>query len=321
MATRPAPEVPAATLPTTTPVADVSYSDAFAAAAADDSDLPPKAPDPAPAETPPAETPPAETPPAETPPAETPPAETPPAETPPAETPPAETLPAETPPVAPTPTSAEDVVARLAEALKQQQPAPTETAPAPAEAAPVYSTDELEVLTEYEKNWPDVARAEGLRRRAEYQDLMKFMFTEVESYVKPIFAQLGTMSNTLHMGELKQAVPDYSETLESDVVKWIDTQPAYLQTGMKQVMQTGTSDEVADLIGRYRGAVAPPPAPAAPAATPAAVTPTPSKTELSSAAIQAAASLAPVSSDRSQVPAGEDSQDFNAAFARYAAER
>ena len=298
MATRPAPEAPASELPVTTPTVDTTFADAFAAAAAEPTE-PVLAPVPDPAPEPKPETPPAETPPAETPPAETPPAETPPA------------------PAAPAATSAEDVVKGLADLLKQQPPAVPETPQAEeTPAAPVYDAAELEVLTEYEKNWPDVARAEALRRRAEYADLMKFIFTEVATYTKPVFDQLRVMGNTLHMGELKQAVPDYSETLEADVATWIDTQPAYLQPAMKQVMQTGTSDEVADLIGRYRGAVAP----TAVAPTTPTVTPTPAKTELSSAAIKAAESLAPVSSDRSQVPTGQDPMDFNSAFARYAAE-
>lgn len=176
------------------------------------------------------------------------------------------------------------------------------------------------MLADYEKNWPDVAQAESLKRRAEYHDLMKFVFGEVAKYTQPLFDQMRMVGNTLHVGELKQAVPDYSEALEADVANWIGTQPAYLQGAMKQVMQQGTSDEVADLIGRYRAATGTAPAPAAPAAQAPAAPAKPAQTELSSAAKQAAESLAPVSGDRSQVPQGEDPLDFQTAFARYAAE-
>lgn len=224
---------------------------------------------------------------------------------------------------APAPASADDIVKGLADLLKNQ-PAAAEPAAAPAagepEQPPLYTQDEIGVLSEYEKNWPDVAQAETLKRRAEYHDLMKFVFGEVAKYTQPLFEQMRTVGNTLHMGELKQAVPDYSEALEADVAKWIDTQPGYLQIGMKQVMQQGTSDEVADLIGRYRAASGTAPAPAAPAAQAPAAPAKPAQTELSSAAKQAAESLAPVSGDRSQIPAGEDPGDFVSAFARYAAE-
>jgi hypothetical protein len=85
---------------------------------------------------------------------------------------------------------------------------------------------------------------------------------------------------------------------------------------MKQVMQSGTSDEVADLIGRYRAATGQQATPA-PAAKPKA--PAATKTELSSAAKQAAEALAPVSGERSAVPQGEDPMDFKTAFQKYAA--
>jgi len=190
----------------------------------------------------------------------------------------------------------------------------------------MFTEAEQATLTEYEKNWPDVSAAEALKRRAEYADVFKFVFTEVANYVAPLFEQMKTVGNTLHTQELVSKVPEYSEDLESSVAAWVDTQPAYLQAAFKQVMQTGTSDEVADLIGRYRAATGTAPAasaPAAPAAqAPAAGTPAPAaapvKTELSSAAKQAAESLAPVSGDRSAVPQGEDTQDFDTAFAKYA---
>ena len=224
----------------------------------------------------------------------------------------------------PAPASADDIVKGLADLLKQQPPAPAPEVPAAAPPAqedpPIYSEADLATLTEYEKNWPDVSAAEALKRRAEYHDIFKFIFTEVEKYTRPLFEQMRTVGNTIHLGELRAAVPDYSEELENSVAAWVETQPAYLQGAMKQVMQQGTSDEVADLIGRYRaatGAAAPAPAsPPAPAPAPAK----PAQTELSSAAKQAAESLAPVSSDRSQIPAGEDPGDFASAFARYAAE-
>lgn len=177
------------------------------------------------------------------------------------------------------------------------------------------------VLSDYEKNWPDVAQAEQLKRRAEYHDLLSYIFSEVHKFVSPKFEQLSAIGNAVHLGELKAAVPDYDPTLETKVAEWVDTQPSYLQAAYKQVMETGTSEEVADLIGRYRAATGSAPAapavPAAPAA-PAKTAPAGKKTELSSAAKQAAESLAPVSGDRTQAPAGQDPQDFKSAFEQYA---
>jgi hypothetical protein len=286
-----------------------AYADAFAAAAADTSgtDIPAE---------PLAETPPA--------PAGEEPAAAPSEPSPAPDQPPAGAEPPVPAPAAPAP-SADEIVKGLADLLKQQPaPAPAaEPAAVQEPEAPIYADDELGIITDYKKNWPDVAQAEELVRRAEYRDLLQYTFTEVSKHTAPLIKQVQTLqeqlrsvTNTLHVGELKAAVPDYSDSLESEVASWVDTQPAYLQAGMKQVMQQGTSEEVADLIGRYRAATGT--APAAPAATPAPAKP--AQTELSSAAKQAAASLAPVSSDRSQVPQGQDPGDFASAFARYAAE-
>ena len=240
----------------------------------------------------------------------------PPAETPPAETPPAETPPAETPPAEGEKT--EDVLKELTnvikEAVKPQPPAPpAETPPAKEEVpqVPLYTDAEKQILAGYEKTWPDVAEAEMLKRRAEYHDLTTFIFSEVSKHLSPISEQVAQLVNTMHFTQVKEQVPNYSETLESEVAAWIDTQPGYLQAGMKQVMQSGSSDEVADLIGRYREATGTkePPAPKLPEP--------PKQTELSSAAKQAAESLAPVGGDRSDIPTQEDPMDFKSEFQRY----
>ena len=316
----PAADPPAADPPADPPAADppaaetppvVSYDDAFAEALKDDAGT--RAPDaPAAPPAPPTAPPAPEAPPA------------------PPAAPPAPPTPA-APPAPPAPPSADDVVSAL---MKHMQTPPA--APAAGgdqrqqqqqpEQAPLYSPEETTLISEYETNWPDVSRAEQLKRRAEYHDLIKFVFDAVAKVTNPLQEQMGRIGNTLHTSELKELVPDYAPALEADVTAWIDSQPAYLQGPYKQVMQTGTSDEVADLIGRYRAATgAAPVAPAPPTAPTPAAPPAPPKppaapkTELSQAAKQAAGSLAPVGGDRTQPVSGDDPGDFNAAFAKYAA--
>lgn len=207
-----------------------------------------------------------------------------------------------------------------------QPAAPAAPAPAAAEAPaapPLYNEEEQTAIIEYEKNWPDVARAESLRRRAEYHDLAAYIFQQVAAWAGPQLEQVGALGNIIQQQELAGLVPGYSPPMEAEVQSWIDTQPSYLQAPMKQVMQSGTTEEVADLIGRYRDATGSTP-PAAPqdqapaAAAPVAPKP-PAKPELSPATKQAVASLAPVSGERSVVPQSEDKSDFNSAFAQYAA--
>ncbi len=316
------PEPAPAAAPTSAPAAEPlapepTGQDAFDAAFAENA-AEPAAPgtDPAPESAPAPEPAPAEAPPVTPAPAAEPPAAT----------------PEGAPPAAPAPEpakpglNAEDVLSRLADLVKPGEAAPAPAAPS-AEAPAAYTPEEQGILVDYEKNWPDVARAEQLKRRAEYSDLLGFVFGEITKYTAPLFEQQRAIGNTLHMTELKGLVPDYTEDLETSVASWVDTQPSYLQAPYKQVMQGGTSEEIADLIGRYRSATgnaapapAPTPAPAGQAPAPAATPKPAAKTELSSAAKQAAESLAPVSGDRSAVPQGEDTQDFDSAFARYAAD-
>lgn len=291
------------------PATDTSFEDAFAAANAPEPDPAAPAPDPAPA---PAAPDPAATPSA-------------PAAPDPAATPPAPA--ASEPAAAPT---AEDILKGLTDALKGNQApapaapaAPAATPPAPEPVPELYTPEETALVAEYEKNWPDVSRAEGLKRRAEYSDLVKFVFDQVNQVITPLRSQLQGVGNTLHLNELTGLVPDYSPALEDQVAAWVDTQPSYLQGPYKHVMQKGTSEEVADLIGRYRASTGAAPAPSN---TPApAVAPTPAapaaapKTELSKVAKQAVTSLAPVSGERSTVPQDENPQDFETAFAKYAA--
>ena len=253
---------------------------------------------------------------------------------PPAADPGASAEPAAAQPAAPAPDAsaaptADDIVKGLSDLLKQNQQAPAASAEQPpAEAGqgvepPPYSEAELQVLDDFEKNWPEIHQAQQLQRRTEYFQLLQHVFGTMQDYMRGPLETLRAMQNTLHMTELKTKVPDYTDDFETKVVEWIDTQPAYLQPAYKQVMQRGTTDEVADLIQRYQAATGTPSAPQQQPQAPAAASaqaPVPPKTELSSAAKQAAAALTPVSAERTNVPqAGVDPQDFEGGFAHFAA--
>lgn len=220
-----------------------------------------------------------------------------------------------------------DVLARLAQLVKNQpaqatQPEPTQpAAPAQPEVlADIYSDEEKQVLAAYEKDWPDVARAEALKRKNEYRQLVDFVFRSIANELAPIVEVVRVVGERTHLSDLHQAAPDY-ETLRDGVIEWVKTQPAYLQPAYKHVIQQGTADEVADLVSRYKQATAQPAAATTPkgaaAAKPAASKP---DTELPPAAKQAAAALAPVSSKRSAVVAPASPDDFEGAFASFAKE-
>lgn len=209
----------------------------------------------------------------------------------------------------------DDLLRRLSDLVRKGAPAEPAAAPAreePEAAAPVYTKEEQEFLQSYEKDWPDVARAEMLRRRAEYQQLATFIFSEVGAYLKPHLDALQSVAVRTHVSDLEAKVPDYDDVRDK-VVDWVGTQPKYLQAAYEQVIREGTVDEVEDLIARWRQSTGASTTQPQPARAKATVLPPATK--------QAAAAMAPVGSKRSAPAAGVDPSDFDGAFAVAAAGR
>ena len=210
----------------------------------------------------------------------------------------------------------DEVLRRLAALVKDQKTAPAQEQPPVQQQTqpepPVYSEDERQFLADYEKDWPDVAKAEALRRRSEYRELVNYVFTEVAKVLRPQIETVQAMSEMTHLQQLQTQVSDYDDVRDK-VIDWAQKQPPYLQSAYKHVIEQGTVDEVADLIDRYRRDTGTSAAPAAPKPAPRKV-----ETELPSATKQAAAALAPVSSKRSAVIAGDDPNDFESAFSSFA---
>lgn len=205
------------------------------------------------------------------------------------------------------------ILQRLAKLVKEepapQRPAQTQEQPQPQ--AP-YSPEEQEFLTNYEKDWPDVAKAESLRRRAEYQQLMGYVFSEVAKELRPLMETVQVLAQRTHLSDLTTQVQDYDQVREN-VIGWVEQQPTYLQVAYKHVIENGTVEEVADLVNRYKRETGAAQQQAAPASAPVK-----KETELPSATKQAAAALAPVSSKRSAVAQSTDPEDFESAFAAFA---
>ena len=212
-----------------------------------------------------------------------------------------------------------DPIARLADLLDKrttpQQPAPQPQQqqyqqPAP-EAPPLFSQEEVGVIQQYAKDWPDVARAEALLRRAEAQQMLGYIFSEFAKEMRPILSQVGTLAERTHINDLHNVVVDYDDVRDK-VVEWAQKQPAYLQPAYRHVIERGTVDEVKDLIDRYKQSTG------VQIAAPTAPQAKKSVTELPVGVKKAAASLAPVSSKRSAVIQSEDPGDFESAFANAA---
>lgn len=189
----------------------------------------------------------------------------------------------------------------------QQAPAQDQK---PAAEPDIYTADERALLESYQKDFPDIARAEALARRAEYSVIVKHVFNEIAKELRPLAEIVDALATQTHLEELRARVTDYDD-IRDRVVAWVGKQPSYLQDAYTRVIREGTPDEVTDLIQRYRsdvGARAP--------AKPAGQTQPAKDPELPSAARQAAAALAPVGSKRSSAPSAPDT--FADAFAQFA---
>lgn len=213
---------------------------------------------------------------------------------------------------------ADAILARLSQLVrdtKTETPAPVaQETPArtPAqEQQPepeLYTAEDKTFLDTYEKDWSDVSRGEALKRRAEYQQLVSHIYGELAKVIQPLRETVGVIAERTHLSDIKAAVPDYSDDMRSQVLDWVDRQPAYLKSAYEQVVTGGSPEEVQDLINRWSAETK-----AAPAAAPA-----PAQVQ---ATRQAAAALAPVSTKRSAPPATDDMGNFDSAFAKFASEK
>jgi hypothetical protein len=210
--------------------------------------------------------------------------------------------------------SEQDIIDRLAQAVKEKVQPPQqpqyEPQPQAYEPQPVLTQEDVQTLQAFEKEWPDVAKAMDLRAKEQAHAIVNHIFKEFAQEFRPVAQQVMQMRQEMHVAKLHEQVTDYDD-IRDKVVEWANNQPDYLRGAYQQVIQRGTPQQVADLINRYRAESAPPPAPVAPAA------PTQPKA-LSPAVKKAAAALAPVASKRSNVVRTDDPGDFEGAFERFA---
>ena len=249
---------------------------------------------------------------------------------------PAATDPAPTPaePVAPAPAethrSAVDDPATFAAAVaaamaaKQQQDTVNKP-PAPAVEPTIdqfLSDDEKKYLDAYDKEWGEVSKAEGIRRRAELQLQEARVFQELGKVLAPIVSSLERSQVASHYAAIRSAHADFDSLLPS-VQAWAAAQPPIYRPAIERVLQSGTTDEVITLFSAYKqavgqtGAVPAVPASSAPQATVAAATPVVTATAPTQKVVPAAAvaaTAAVVNGLRSSMSTAKDPADFDGAF-------
>jgi hypothetical protein len=203
--------------------------------------------------------------------------------------------------------------AKPAPAADTRQPQPQPTEPA------LFSEAEATQLQAFYTEWPDVAQAAQVMMRGMVTQMSRRLMADMAGTLAPYLQTIDALATNSQVNELEAKVPGYDKVIDQ-LIPWVEKQPKYLQPAYQHVIQQGTSDEVIDLIERFKRetgspAAATPQAPVGGAASPAPQS-VKKVTELSPAARQAAAALAPISSKRanaSSVMIG--SQDFDGAFA------
>jgi hypothetical protein len=222
-------------------------------------------------------------------------------------------------PVAAPHPSQEELLARFVKAIEQrpvQQPqAPAQQQP---QAPPLYNQQELARLAQVQKDWPDIMEAVGLALRGSSIATQQAVEQRIGAALAPTFQNLQVVQADHQYDSLRRAIPDYDQVADP-VIQWARTDksiPGLLRDTYERVITEGDVSEIKYLVDTWRTAtgksVANPAAktPAAPAAK---------VNELSEAAKQAAASLAPVVSRRSTVVTTSAPENFEDAFDHWVA--
>lgn len=204
-----------------------------------------------------------------------------------------------------------------------QEPPPKDETP--TQSVAMYTPEEEAYLAEYRKEWPDVAKAEALTRRSEYNRLVAHIFEQVHKVYGPVMEQaLRTteqVSESSTLSAIRAAHNDYNDGMYDAVVTWANALPGFRKKVALDVISGGEVEDVIDLVTEWKQATGKgkpkvvvdvkPSATAAPAA-PAAKKPA---APLTSKAKQAAAAMTARDTKRTAVGNdGPDMTDFDAAW-------
>jgi len=162
-------------------------------------------------------------------------------------------------PEAPAPVTSEDL-AKLNEKLDKLQP--KEPAKEPAkEAAPepfTYSADEQKALDDYTKEWDEHAKVMTIREKKLVHDLeqrftaaLEVVLQSINEGLAPVLQSHISSAQERHFSKVSQAHADW-ETHKEGVSKWIDGQPTYLRTAMRNTYDNGDTEGTIDLLTRYK---------------------------------------------------------------------
>jgi hypothetical protein len=174
------------------------------------------------------------------------------------------------------------------------------------------TTEEAAEIAKFDKEWPEISRATALNMRAALFNSLQYTFAEVHRYYDPTIKRFEALADALEdqltLIQLRGAHADY-DTVFPQVEAWVKTLPAAHRRGAEAIIKEGSPEDVIELIGEFKKAKVPPPAPAAPQAK-----------ELSEAAKKAAGKLTVVEGKRTATLNAPDPNDFEQGWKEATAE-
>jgi len=200
----------------------------------------------------------------------------------------------------------------IAKPAEPPAPAPAAEPEVPAAETPTgfaLTEDEQKFLTEYEKDWPEISRAEALKRRKDLYEAVQYVFAQVSQAISPLVDHYKTSEYDSHEAAIKSVHEDY-DTVRPQVIDWVGTQTGTRGKVFSEIVKGGTAEEIADLVTIWKEATGK----AKPQVTQGSGSPS-APAEPPAKAKQAAQKLSVVSSKRTQVPAVTDANDYDGAWA------
>lgn len=201
---------------------------------------------------------------------------------------------------------------RFVKTIETRLPQPAQ--PQARQPTPLYSQDEIKLLQAFEKDWPDFAKVLPILFRGNTAANNAEIMQAIAQTVAPVLETTQTVAVDHQLNSLRQAIPDYDK-VRDPVIKWAMTDPSipgYLRNAYRGVIDAGEVGDIADLVGTWRKATGTA-APSRGGAPQLAA----KENQLSEAAKQAAAALAPVVSGRTQVVQSTTPTDYDGAFEHF----
>ena len=128
----------------------------------------------------------------------------------------------------------------------------------PKAAVEVFDEDEKKFLTEYEKEWPDISRGEALKRRAEYRDVVKYIFSEMTRVYGPLIergsAAADTVAETTALSLVRAVHADYDDAMFEAVNTWAEGLTGTRKRIAEEIIAEGNPNEVSELITEFKSA-------------------------------------------------------------------